>query len=111
MQEKPTPGPWIVRNFPESEGYAPNHAPDITNASVDIRIAQIDNHWYGKKPGQIEANARLIAAAPDMLLELERCAIELGSWPERTDIPANLGVEMLVRWNAVSAIIAKARGI
>lgn len=77
-----TPGPWRVGG----DGtiiYAPDGFA-VANATV----------FHGRHPGAAPANARLIAAAPDMLAELERLAEAFG-WP--ADHPARI-------------IIAAARG-
>jgi hypothetical protein len=60
IKPTPTPGPWeIDERFPGCYGIEPNVA------------------WLGAssshQPGENLANARLIAAAPDMLAALENC--------------------------------------
>ena len=66
MEHKHTPGPWRVgRHFTDDEGYreiaieATVRGVECVPASVALQFAN-----YG---GMQEANARLIAAAPDLL--------------------------------------------
>jgi hypothetical protein len=47
-------------------------------------------------------------AAPEMLLELRRCAMKLGGWMERREIPTDVAHEMALRFQAVNTTIAKA---
>jgi hypothetical protein len=61
METKHTPGPWIVKT------YTPNHG--------------CWNHWIQSKHGpsntdEAEANARLIAAAPELLEALKELVAE-----------------------------------
>jgi hypothetical protein len=63
MTTKHTPGPWILAG--ESGTYAPVAAPHGTLAAV---------RYLGSSPERVreeQANARLIAAAPDMLAALQ----------------------------------------
>lgn len=86
MNAQHTPGPW--REFRD-------------NDSHDV-IAPDGTHIAGMEPGpQQDGNARIIAAAPDMLAALEHIAAretQRGDWPD------SLTERM------VDAAIAKARG-
>ena len=66
MKVKHTPGPWKVNTaydvrtiYPKSQGYG-------------VTIARIHNHFV-----EPEANAKLIAAAPELLAALKECAKQL----------------------------------
>ena len=83
-----TPGPWAIWTDPDRyDPYATVYCPrdDTVIAKCDIGHAPVDVE---------RANARLIAAAPDMLDELERLLDVLGD--EDIEI--------------VEQVIAKARG-
>lgn len=63
-----TPGPWTIEEDEDALGTFV-HAADV--------VARID--WSGRTPDETEqANARLIAAAPDLLAALGDCADLLG---------------------------------
>ena len=66
------------------------------------------DHYVGSV---LAHNAPLVKAAPDMLLELERCAIEIDMWRENRNISQEMATQMLARWRAINDIIDKARGI
>lgn len=87
-----TPGPWIVRNTMES--WAGERAGEIL-ISADLGYVAIalprnesdlrDNSVIGGEVGSADANARLIAAAPE-LLEAARAVLlaEKDDWREPT---------------------------
>lgn len=67
---------WRLGSFEESGGY------DCMTAAVKIGPATLDGHTYGQKPcesmtpdamAKMLADARFIAAAPDMAKALEDC--------------------------------------
>ena len=58
METKATPGPWKVSS---------NLSSHVCGASGQGLIAICDSGDYAQSKGQGEANARLIAAAPDLL--------------------------------------------
>jgi ABC-type multidrug transport system fused ATPase/permease subunit len=93
MRSKHSPGPW---KYSLSE-YA-NHR--ITNLSGQLFIAEIDRLDADE---QTEANAKLIAAAPDLLRALENLVDEFGS-----DDPGYLSRHQKDRLNYARAIIKKA---
>jgi hypothetical protein len=90
---KPTPGPWKVVDFSQSE----NLIFIAENKSNGMCIADINTNEH---EGSFLANARLIAAAPDLLEAMRSVAIA-----DRLNIS---------EWNAamrlVDAAIAKANG-
>jgi len=77
MESKHTPGPWSVQNGAVYGCNNPKHGSSPHVCALDntpIRIASMDRDGPNKvhAPTERDANARLIAAAPDMLQALER---------------------------------------
>jgi hypothetical protein len=108
---KHTPGPWV---FEYRDGKHPLN--DCNGSRIDglwaingeFILGDVTG-WDGGYFGPNEANARLIAAAPDMLDELRRAQGELAT--ALRDGAEHLTPDMLRRWfNGVSAAIAKAEG-
>lgn len=99
---KHTPGPWVVHEGDEIDIRSANPA-DLAQAPIYYCIAEnIGGHVHGENfddYSEVEANARLIAAAPELLEALESfpgflCGTESGdAWIEQ-----------------MRAAIAKARG-
>jgi len=78
---KHTPGPWIVKFERLGEGQFPYHWIESTNV-----FSCVCNLPSGNTHPENEANARLIAAAPDLLdaCELAYCKLlDLGQWEGR----------------------------
>lgn len=71
---KHTAGPWVVHEGDEIDVRSANPA-DLAQAPIYYCIAEnIGGHVYGENfddYSEVEANARLIAAAPDLLEALE----------------------------------------
>lgn len=106
MSEKHTPKPWILGEYDAALGY------DCMTGGVKAGPVYLDGAQYGQRPGediepdQLErmmADARLIAAAPDLLEALEGVEPYLEEDPDYTD-------DYNERVRAVRAAIAKARG-
>lgn len=102
-ETKHTPGPWAVQRYANYIGFG-------VYAHGRGCIAE---RWYDKQQDEpygpeILANARLIAAAPDLLLALEDLVNEIRAYssPECDDEGA-IGAEEL---KAADAAIAKAKG-
>ena len=98
MSAKHTPGPWTAQNdgrdiISIQHGNNDPGAISMTLAKVTARMT-----WRS----QAEANARLIAAAPDLLEALKACD-EAMSYMSEYDIPITLP-------DMVKAAIAKAIG-
>jgi hypothetical protein len=68
----------------------------------------IHTHLPADAPIRTCPRCRLDMAAPEMLLELRRCAMKLGGWMERREIPTDVAHEMALRFQAVNITIAKA---
>jgi len=66
-----TPGPWAIRHTPRCHSALPFL--EILSGTTVIGELFNDQTNYDNEPtgGEGEANARLIAAAPDLLAELE----------------------------------------
>lgn len=90
MDTKHTPGPWVLSpSYPYRTNDA--HGQFVADTSYTLRAEE-----------EQEANAHLIAAAPDMLAAL----IEVVRWDEISGIDAEWPVVM----ETVRAAIAKAKG-
>ncbi len=110
MSTKHTPGPWIavidnllstipVRSIKAAAG---NHLP----------VAIVHAHQGSKGPAEGIANARLIAAAPDMLKALEAALPELENYEGDIEgYEASEGVNRLrATIGSVKAVIKAAKG-
>ena len=58
---KPTPGPWVVARMTPCR---------VDTASGSISISWSSNNDSGAREREAEANARLIAAAPELVTQL-----------------------------------------
>ena len=90
---KHTPGPWAVERFPFSIGV-------YTEMPENQCLAILQNEERLVTP-ELEANARLIAAAPDLL---EACKSAIRMWDEDPRMP-NGGIA-----DSLRAAITKAEG-
>jgi hypothetical protein len=87
---KHTPGPWVIKEIDRDEG-----------VRVSFGLVGCGCRVYGMPEG--EANARLIAAAPDLLAALES-VLTVG------DIDQSPGTNGRVVLHQVRAAIANAKG-
>lgn len=114
QKSKHTPGPWKVHRSYSSglmslalAGELPNYVPIETpfkeGAFADATSG--DSPW---EPSEIEANARLIAAAPEMLEALEEFIrfIDLPPWAQPNEIACYRAAAVA----SAEAAIAKAKG-
>jgi uncharacterized RmlC-like cupin family protein len=97
---KHTPGPWTAI----SSGTAHNEEKHTIRASDGTWIAETIPHQ--PKGWSQEANARLIAAAPDLLAELRRTREWVAQYLE---IPSHAAAAQY-KVSAIDAAIAKAEG-
>jgi len=95
-----TPGPWFVFSNTHCVG-GPHADPNQPTAGVAMCALQF------RRPDEIRANTRLIAAAPDMLEELKGCESFLSS----ATISGVLGEVAVVLLRSVRAVIAKAEAL
>ncbi len=110
---KHTPGPWAAHydNRWGKWSVRSANAADLAEAPIYYELAEgIGGHVRGKSfndYSEVEANARLIAAAPDLLDALERLKIEV----VLSDVDMDY-IEQHFRphLNKAEAAIAKARG-
>ena len=97
MSKKHTPGPWgLSDSTPIPEAYTAVVSTDPECEIAWVMMRDVDD------PEQLEANARLIAAAP-MLLEACRKLARLGSWTGITPPGFNAA------WEAAITAIALTR--
>jgi hypothetical protein len=66
MTTQHTPGPWIVDVAQDSDGTI--HSVDVREAAYGLFVAAVEAHT--DEHADVMANARLIAAAPDLLAAL-----------------------------------------
>ena len=104
MTEKHTPGPWEAVPFDETTGWK-----IVPAGSPDFKICRIENSitYLMAFDEQAEGDARLIAAAPEMLEALKGLAAVIGKMKPATGEPYGRGVTELLE---ARAAIAKATG-
>lgn len=113
---KHTPGPWTTRQqfanrwlIEKDQGTndARENLIPLCLAAVHTTILEV-----GCGERDTEANARLIAAAPDMLGALKSAAAAIGDWSRPTGAngmtSASLGHPLMVAQRAMYDVIAKA---
>lgn len=95
-----TPGPWVIKRNRSVTARRPDGLPGVMR---EIVVAEVLSGGTASI-AEADANARLIAAAPEMLLALRRAAMALAFAAEES--PA-----MEDDYNAVSRAIAAAAGV
>lgn len=102
-----TPGPWfqLLDNTP---GQRQRHI--VRSAAGLVEVARASEIYMDR--AEREANARLIAAAPDMLAALKQAAEALDATilPLRNDGADGAASDAEVARDAARALIAKAKG-
>lgn len=89
MSNKHTPGPWKI-------------AKEIQVQAGDITFEQ--RHIFGKTYEELDANARLIAAAPELLSQIERLV-----WVIEHLDPKVHSTRVVEEYNKSKALIIKAK--
>ena len=102
MTTNPTPGPW-TREY--GQRFIHDASAGIKAGGLYIAAALDFNQF--SRDEEVEANARLIAASPDLLQALE-LALRYLDHPEVKSIPFALPVDAAI--DQARAAIAKARG-
>lgn len=90
-----TPGPWVT-----CDAHGPVEEGTSIQSSLDTNMVASCCHYYSRE--QVRANARLIAAAPDLYAVVEELEESSSYWSEYC-VP--LGIVYRLR-----AALAKARG-
>ena len=109
---KHTPGPWAL-NADWFDDDLKNHVPvsSVHEHGGHLALAQVvwvmeDDRRIGRGSPECEANARLIAAAPDLL----QWAVEYTSNAKAGESAADYAIRMDTAFNGLRAAIAKATG-
>lgn len=97
---KHTPGPWNYLDFGFNEGNEVIYGRETTQRPIAEAI-----HWLDQSEShaQVKANARLIAAAPELLEALLALDDLRGAWSPPDDV-------IKAAWSKCRAAIAKATG-
>jgi hypothetical protein len=95
-----TPGPWIIGEKTSEDNIHCLKISSRNNTLVDIRHGYTD---------EVEANARLIAAAPELLEALEKSALLLDHAGRELD-DTSVGDEIQDFLKQITVAIAKAKG-
>ena len=95
---KHTPGPWELIEH-ASGGYSIPLTKCFTKILLDD---------YSEIPkNELKANAKLIAAAPDMYKELRILLVELITWLEDEETGKHVAIDMLARLQSVKSMLDK----
>ena len=70
MTQSHTPGPWHIEQF--TSGYSKYEGRTISHRLESGNMLRIARAYNVMGPNETDANARLIAAAPDMLAALQK---------------------------------------
>lgn len=100
-----TPGPWVLETVPTSIGTCHKIGPFPTNSGAHIENyacvyadnIRMNDYGFSKTGDELLANAKLIAAAPDLLAA---CKAALGAFEHNHAI----------NWDDLQAAIDKAEG-
>ena len=104
MSAKHTPGPWLTQ-WGAAQGGDGHHIIDTKDMGELSRIAVV--LFHDDAEGETASNARLIAAAPELLEALQTTAENLRSWKAAN----NSGINTFDSWlEVVEEAIAKAKG-
>lgn len=111
METKHTPGPWKVNEEKDAIWISPPNPKDNVICDVVGRIYDIEKATVDFTDEDV-ANAHLIAAAPEMLEELENVLKDLNAFIDAVVVDADMIVPMWVndRKDEIEILIAKAKG-
>ena len=98
-----TPGPWTI-----DASTCPNDI--LGGGTVEELLATAYPMKHDGRHDSWKANARLITAAPDLLLELEHELEDLAGWICDEGISDDTKESMLIREHKIDFLIRKARG-
>ena len=106
-----TPGPWEVGGVGDSCVATPTHPDERICVCWDPRPAELeDGSWEDHSP-EIRANARLIAAAPELLAVCQAIAGDLQALLDGDDFSGMSDAELFgVMLRSLNAAIGKAEG-
>lgn len=106
MKIKHTPGPW----FFDHETHIVTTKDRIATGLANIAIVDVD--WIGPLESEQQANANLIAAAPEMYLHLAECAASLRYYAARKSAKGEAIASMMDRdlIDRIEALLDKAAG-
>lgn len=67
MKTQHTPGPWVACKISDNSGFTvrTNERPELI--LIPVNLSEVNTSIHSELVGEAEANARLIASAPDML--------------------------------------------
>ena len=107
MGIKHTPGPWVIAESEQGRHFRAVSAKKHEALATVVWLME-DDDMDGVTSPECEANASLIAAAPDLLEALTDAVIDFDNWAAHED---NHPHEHLVAWaERARAAIAKAKG-
>lgn len=97
-QAKHTPGPWHAKELSEPMGI------EISNAATGAHVCYVRD-LFGDVDDVQRVNARLIAAAPDLLAELQSFVDRWGKYPKPPT-----GDDLKIYLDNARAAVARATG-
>jgi hypothetical protein len=110
MSTQHTPGPWQLSEYTWKDGLGTYRRVEQVEGFGDVVASVCIGHSANHTlDACADANARLIAAAPDLLFELKKCASLLKTaFGETNDLTGKAVIAQ--RLESVTALIAKATG-
>lgn len=102
---KHTPGPWAATRW---QLFEPLCGVQIAVSANDRRAIALTGLEGDKDEAESRANARLIAAAPELLAALKQIRADWAAIGDERQAPDEINVNE--HWDAVDAAIAKAEG-
>jgi len=100
MQANHTPGPWWL----DDDGF-------VASGSGDTYTTVADPHCGDRDIDERESNARLIAAAPELLDALVSLLNVEGAALHGARLPGFVGLDVAYHFEAARAAIARATGV